>query len=314
MSPTRELEGCRTRPHLAYTPAMPRPLVPPFAALRAFEAVGRLGGIRRAAEDLGTSHSIVSRHLQALEALTGAPLVDRKAGRLTEAGARYHAEVSAALARIAAATAAVTGAGAERLRIRCAPGLALHWLVDRLPRFRARHPGVTVEIEASDDAGGVADAEILFLPDDRRLPPDRRSVVLTRPAIVPVAAPGFAAAHEEALARVAGLAALPLIEEKDDREWRGWFAGQGLAPGRLEAAAIYGHAHLALAAAAAGQGVALGNRFLIAGEVASGRLAVVTPADAVAVTLGAYVFATDAGRWERPQVKRFRAWLVGEFG
>ena len=91
MSPTRELEGCRTRPHLAYTPAMPRPLVPPFAALRAFEAVGRLGGIRRAAEDLGTSHSIVSRHLQALEALTGAPLVDRKAGRLTEAGARYHA-------------------------------------------------------------------------------------------------------------------------------------------------------------------------------------------------------------------------------
>jgi DNA-binding transcriptional LysR family regulator len=47
------------------------PRLPPFAALRAFDAIGRRGGIRRAAEELGISHAIVSRHLAALETFWG---------------------------------------------------------------------------------------------------------------------------------------------------------------------------------------------------------------------------------------------------
>ncbi|MBK6491325.1 MAG: LysR family transcriptional regulator [Sphingomonadales bacterium] len=48
-----------------------------MAALRAFEAVGRLGGVRRAAKELSIDHAVVSRHVRSLEAWVGIPLVVR---------------------------------------------------------------------------------------------------------------------------------------------------------------------------------------------------------------------------------------------
>jgi len=48
--------------------------IPPFASLKAFESVGRAGGVRKAALELGIDHAVVSRHLRALEAWLGQPL------------------------------------------------------------------------------------------------------------------------------------------------------------------------------------------------------------------------------------------------
>ncbi len=76
-----------------------RKLLPAFQTLRAFEAVGRLSGIRRAAQDLQLDHAVVSRHLRTLEEWAGTPLIARQNGRsvLTDEGVRYHARISAAL-------------------------------------------------------------------------------------------------------------------------------------------------------------------------------------------------------------------------
>lgn len=89
------------RPGSARSPA------PPYATLRAFEAVGRLGGIRRAALALGLDHAVVSRHLRALEEWAGVPLINRQRQPriLTEAGARYHERITRALEEIAQASA-----------------------------------------------------------------------------------------------------------------------------------------------------------------------------------------------------------------
>ncbi|WP_242402749.1 helix-turn-helix domain-containing protein [Komagataeibacter kakiaceti] len=58
-----------------------RPHIPPLAALHAFMAYARTGGIRRAAVALGVDHAVVSRHLRDLEATLGTALRDRgKAG------------------------------------------------------------------------------------------------------------------------------------------------------------------------------------------------------------------------------------------
>ncbi len=40
---------------------------PSFGSLKAFELIGRLGGIRKAAIALGVDHAAVSRHLKSLE-------------------------------------------------------------------------------------------------------------------------------------------------------------------------------------------------------------------------------------------------------
>src|SRR6185369_1644971 len=41
--------------------------LPPLARLRAFEAVGRLSGIRKAAQELCVDHAVICRHLRSLE-------------------------------------------------------------------------------------------------------------------------------------------------------------------------------------------------------------------------------------------------------
>src|SRR3546814_16045548 len=61
-------------------PVSERKFLPSMAALLAFEAVGRRGGIRRAAKELMIDQAVVSRHVRALEGWTGAK--DRKSTRL----------------------------------------------------------------------------------------------------------------------------------------------------------------------------------------------------------------------------------------
>ncbi|MEO8314678.1 MAG: LysR family transcriptional regulator, partial [Pseudomonadota bacterium] len=95
---------------------------PPFSALRAFEAVGRLGGIRRAATDLGLDHAVVSRHLRSLEDWAGIALVNRqRTGRLlTVEGELYHRRISAALEEISqASTELLNAANNGLLKIWC---------------------------------------------------------------------------------------------------------------------------------------------------------------------------------------------------
>ena len=77
--------------------------IPPFAALKAFEAVGRVGGIRRAAALLDLDHTVVSRHLKTLEQWLGVQLVQRRNGaiELTKPGREYHERVSRAILDIA---------------------------------------------------------------------------------------------------------------------------------------------------------------------------------------------------------------------
>lgn len=76
-----------------------RRALPPMTALRAFEVVGRVGGIRRAAAVLSLDHAAVSRHVRSLEVWAGMPLIERTGGggRLTPDGEKFHRRISAAL-------------------------------------------------------------------------------------------------------------------------------------------------------------------------------------------------------------------------
>ena len=67
---------------------MPTRRLPPFAALRAFEAVARLLGFTLAAQELGITQAAVSRQVRALEQELGIRLVDRHPthNTLTEPG------------------------------------------------------------------------------------------------------------------------------------------------------------------------------------------------------------------------------------
>ena len=107
--------------------------LPPLIMIRAFEAVGRTGSIRKAAEDIGVSHNVVGYHILNLESWLGTTLILRspRGITLTPEGRQFHASVSDALARIAGAAARLRPSR-KVLNVFCPYGLASRWLTPRL--------------------------------------------------------------------------------------------------------------------------------------------------------------------------------------
>ena len=296
-----------------------RRAIPPFASLKAFEAVGRVGGIRKAALELCIDHAVVSRHLRALEAWLGLPLFDRNSSppRLNATGRQYHKVISATMREIARATRDVVGSDAgSRLLIWCVPGFASRWLAANLDHFTLLNPRIEVELRPTDIGPDFscdeADGDIRFVRDLSQASPARGVDWLTfaRPTVFPVATQKWIDENPEH-GSAAEFVNLRLLHEENDEEWRGWFNANGVELGpRLPGPRLW-HAHLTLAAAIRGQGVCLSNPFLIVNDVADGTLQIMTDkADApIAAEIGAYVFSCRSDALERPAIRKFREWI-----
>ena len=292
--------------------------LPPFAALRAFEVLGRVGGIRRAGQELGLDHTVVSRHVRALEDWLGVPLVDRGGGRvaLTEAGRAYHARISAAIHDLAAATRDAMATGtSDAVRLWAVPGLATQWLSDQLADFERSDPGFAVELRPTDACANLAqfqaDADIRFYGDDwppRPGGPGLQTLELARPPLMIVASPQLAASLD--LTCAADLLSAPLLHEEHHEQWRAWLAHNGVTPaGHMLGGPLLWHAHLAVAAARQGRGLALANRFLVERDLASGALVAVAVPGTQTVAIGSYWFVARADRWSSPAIARLRTFL-----
>lgn len=300
-------------PHPAMAPALP-----PFAALRAFEVVGRVGGIRRAGQVLGIDHTVVSRHLRTLEDWLGLSLFERGGGRLvlTEAGRAYHARVSATVHDLLSATRDIMASGAsEGLRVWAVPGFATQWLSDQLADFERSKPGFGVELRPTDACANLvrfeADADIRFYGDDWPPPPGGpglQTLELARPPLMVVASPALAA--KLTIGAPDELLAAPLLHEEHHEQWRAWLEANGV---RTDARALPGpllwHAHLAIAAARQGRGLALANRYLVGRDLETGALVEVAIPGARPVTIGSYWFVARADRWSAPAMARLRNFL-----
>ena len=294
--------------------------LPPVALLRAFEAVGRSSGIRSAARELDLDHTVVSRHIRALEAWAGVPLLTRTTGAgilLTPEGARYHQRISAALAEMTDAGIELRSRSKARpLVVWCVPGLAVQWLISRLAHYPGRNSVELHPTDRSPDFGRFeADADIryVFASSAHRgavATTGVRWVEIARPAVVPIASAAFAARMRNTRTP-ADLLSAPLLHEESDAQWRAWLTAHDVAlpTGALPGPRLW-HAHLALEAARCDQGVALANPYLIQNDLASGRLLQVSvAAGQKRVALGSYVFAARADRWQSAAIVQFRRWL-----
>jgi len=294
-----------------------RAKLPPFAALRAFEAVGALGGIRRAAVELAVDHAAISRHLRTLEQWTGTALVERGAGqggRLTPQGAIYHRHVVRALAELANATSDLQFQGSDtHLRIWCMPGLASQWLVGRIGGFQAGHRDLGLEVQPSevlpDFDAQQADAWVHYVVDGLAptLPDRLRSAMVARPRILAVAAPAYLAGAP-VVRHPGDLLQHTLLHEANDNQWRRWLACLAVeAPADIRGPRFW-QGHLTLGAARQGQGIALANTLLVLDDLAEGRLVEVGGWDPI--FLGAYFFTARADGWRGRAIGDFRDWLV----
>lgn len=290
--------------------------LPSFASLRAFEAVFRHGGIRKAADQLNLNHAVVSRHIRLLEDWLGIALVVRSGNRLflTEKGAEYHARISAAVAEMVLATDdLVESRNSKPLRLSCVPGFATQWLARNLAEFERAYPDCKVELKPTDTQANLlaheADADIRLFVDPMTGPPrGLRAFELARPELLPLASPELAAELERHT-QPGSCVEWPFLHDTDDSEWRAWLHKNGHAVPEVLPGSLYWHSHLTIAAARDGRGVVIASKFLVDGNLKEGSLVKIELPDARPVALGSYFLVAREDRWSHPTLVRLRAFL-----
>ncbi len=161
-------------------------------SLRLFLRVAEIGSVSGAARDLSLSPASASARLAKLEELVGFRLFNRttRAVSLTTDGAEFMPYAQQALETLETGLTAVSGHGkaAQGLLRMTMPGSfgRMH-VVPQLPRFRERHPLISLDLRLSDEVldvvEGAYDLVIRNAPLSdsglvaRRLAPDRRVLV-----------------------------------------------------------------------------------------------------------------------------------------
>jgi DNA-binding transcriptional LysR family regulator len=284
-----------------------RPL-PSLTGLRAFEAFARLGSMTAAAGELCVTHGAVSRQVHALEARLGVSLVAgaRHELRLTDAGRRLAEALTPAFDMVAAA---LPGASPDaELVVSCLGTLAMKWLIPRLPRFHARHPGVRVRIVEShapvDFSRGGLHAAIRI--EHGRAPEGVRVTPFMAHHHGPVLSPALWA---EAGQDLTAVLALPRLHSETFREaWTSWARRAGVALPAAVTEREFEHNSYMLEAAAAGLGVAIAPWAFAAADLELGRLVAPFGFEPVA---DRYVFLRPRLA-DNPIAEAFGAWLREE--
>jgi len=295
-------------------PPGPRRL-PPLTALRAFEAAARLGSFRAAAEELAVTHSAISHQVKELETHFGAPLF-RRQGRsvvLTDIGQIYAPALTQAFDRMAQATDMVRrAAGPPTLRVQVYVTVAIRWLIPRLQRLYAAHPGFTVHLYTSFREWEFhldrADVGIIYVRGPVRS--DLAYDLLFRCAVQPVCTPALAAGPPP-LVRPEDLAGIPLlaVDGRGD-DWPIWLNAAGVGSRIERPTARFDSYLLAYEAALDGQGVVMSGGPLTEADLAAGRL--VAPFDLTVQQPGSWYLVYPPNRLHERAIARFRDWLRAE--
>lgn len=161
-----------------------------WSLLQSFLRVARAGSLSAAARAHGVSQPTLGRHLRALEAAMGQPLMARGATgqSLTPLGTALLAEaqaMEAAAARVALAAAGASARLEGVVRITAARLVAMHHLPPILARLRAEEPGIRIELVATDAPENLTyrEADIAL----RMFRPEAGDLVARQVAALPLA-------------------------------------------------------------------------------------------------------------------------------
>ncbi|MBR2172033.1 LysR substrate-binding domain-containing protein [Sphingopyxis sp.] len=287
--------------------------LPPLAAVRTFEAAGRLQNFSRAAEELGLTQAAVSYQIRQLEDRLGRALFVREKGRvrLSETGQRLLPAISNAFATMGDAFAALGSDEADVLTINAATSFGGTWLSARIGSFQLQYPELAVRMAMSNDLIDFDASNVdVAIRIGKGVWPGLRSDFLMRQYLAPIASPAFIEEHDirepADLLRVQRLA-------PNDSWWAEWFALAGVArPPASTRRGIELDSQLQEGSAVqAGFGVAMMTPLYWQGELASGRL--VQPFDTlyVSASSGMWLVHRD-NRVGVRKIERFREWLHAE--
>lgn len=286
----------------------------PLNALRSFDAAARHLSFAGAAGELGVTPAAVSVQVRRLEEWVGAPLFLRghRSVALSATGEKLAPRLTALFAEMERLVGEVADLDAQLLQVSAMPSFASKWIAPRLGRFLGRHPGMQVRIAGGDDRSDFdrdgVDVGLRYGDGDY---PELHCERIARATAFPVCSPALAAAWPDPAAIPAAL----LLQDESALvapglpTWSTWFAAAGIVRD-VEGGARFGNSHMALSAAVAGQGLALGVAPLVDDDLMAGRL--VRPFDTAVDSSFGFWFVCRKDRIGEAKIAAFRDWVMEE--
>ncbi len=293
--------------------------LPPLAALRAFEAVGRAGSVRGAAAELAVSAGAITQHIHTLERHLDRRLVQRS-GRgieLTALGKIYLSHLSKGFSELHKAQEAIDSEKrSNHLVISTFPSLASKWLAPLLFIWRNQNPHSSVMISGVHPEPQLDEAEADFrVSYGERHRYHRRYTHLFTDRVIVVASPSLLA-RTGPLLTPAHLLTQPLLWVDWGNEylalpsWQDWFAKADVACKTLHPDLVFSFPAAAVDAAIEGQGIALVQYSLATSALALGSLVRVLPLEIPLAE--AHFLAWSSSALEKPLGAAFQTWIINE--
>ncbi|MGN6283684.1 MAG: LysR family transcriptional regulator [Afipia sp.] len=285
--------------------------LPSIAALTAFNAAARHLSITRAADELALTESAVSRQISQLEEQLGVRLFHRIKKRitLTRAGAAYRTRVVQMIERIERDTQEVMGyeADGSMLEVASLPTVGAEWLIPRLPDFYSRQAGVTVHVSARNKrfffSESALDGALYFGQPDW---PGARADYLFDEVLFPMGSPALLGRQARLAPQVIARHRLLHLVTRPEA-WRRWFLAAKIDDVNVMRGPRFDIQATLISAACSGLGVALLPRFLVANQLRSGQLKVLS--NLSMLSEGSYYFAYPEEKTGDTLLTAFRAWL-----
>ncbi|MFZ1815967.1 MAG: LysR substrate-binding domain-containing protein [Rhizobiaceae bacterium] len=293
--------------------------LPPLDLFHTFEAVARHRSFTLAADELCVTQSAVSRQIKGLENKLGLCLFHRlhRSIELTVEGQRLFDSVTRGLDDISACLADLgANAKAPQITVSASVAFAWFWLMPRLARFGALQPDVDLRVLATDQpvmpGSGEVDVAVLFGSGRWE---GLESRLLFGERVYPVCSPAYLRDHL-ALHRPEDLLDQTLLHLEYGKSsfggvnWRTWLLRQGVNGQPVRRGLRFNSYPMALQAAEAGHGVALGWSYVTDPLLAEGRL--ICPVDRTLETQDGYYLCTSKNAADNPGTAAFLQWIGAE--
>lgn len=281
--------------------------------LVAFEATARLGSFRAAADELHLTTGAVAQQIRLMEQKLGMALFKRlpRGTRLLPQAEDFQHKVQLALNLVNEATRELSALRSPSLRpltLSTTGAFASRWLIPKLAHLNETEPGLSVMIDASNDARPLHGTDSVDMAIRWGAPPfpGCRAWLLHTGRAIPVCSPALKAAHR--WKTLADLAKGATLLTDSHENWNRWFAANNVQP--TSTFQRFSQTSLTIEAAEQGLGVALVPKILVASGLKSGGLVrALSPAYCLETNAGFYLLT---GREPEPtsDLGKVVSWLL----
>jgi LysR family glycine cleavage system transcriptional activator len=246
----------------------------PLNTLRAFEAVGRLCHVRRAAEELFLSHAAVSKQIRNLERQLDTSLFSREGNRLqlTAAGRRFLTVVQASLQQLDQGILYLDPDKlAGELVVAATASISMSWLLDVISSYCKKYPEVELRMETIETGPRLLTSKCdVALCFGKPQAEGRVCRQIYQEYYFPVCSPailqtGLPVRSPE------DLKSYTLLWERFNH-WNRWFESQGVSAKKPHRNIHLDYGYQVIDAARRGMGIGLADQLEVGEDLRSGKL------------------------------------------